>query len=71
MGSRNPQIPGDKEYLSTIKKKITLGENNNKVFNRFGQGSNARNMKETLHMQPKLFLLDTDNFLSHIDKQIE
>jgi len=45
MGSRNPQvpIPGDKEYLSTIKKKIALGENNNKVFNRFGQGSNARN----------------------------
>jgi hypothetical protein len=41
------------------------------VFNRFGQGSKARDNKEIMHMQPGLFLLDTDNFLQNIDNQME
>ena len=59
-GTKASKIPTQHDYLETIKKKIGLGEQRAKVFNRFGQGSNARDMKEVMHMQPTLFLLDTD-----------
>jgi hypothetical protein len=66
IGSRATKIPTQQDYLGTIKKKIGLGEQNSKVFNRFGQGSNTRDFKEVMYMQPSLFLLDTDQFLEGI-----